>query len=245
MYATNTASKEGGERGRSVSRSRSRSPAPRRDQPPPSRSRHPPTEPGRVLGVFSLSFETRESDLRDVFEKYGELEKVTIVYDKRSGQSRGFGFAYFVDQTSAEKAVSETNGMTLQGRTVRVDFSATAKPHDPTPGRYMGESGLRRGDDRRDGGYRRRSRSRDRRDRSRSRSRDRYYRRPPIASSHSSHSTYSRPRSPDRYRPRSRSRSVERRPYSGGSRYSPRRRSPSPRRYSRSPPPRRYSPSRR
>jgi transformer-2 protein len=171
--------------------------------------------------VFGLSYDTREADLRDVFARFGELDQVSVVYDKRSGHSRGFAFVYFARQEDAEQAVRETNGMVMQGKPVRVDFSVTQKAHDPTPGRYMGE--VRR-DDRR--GHRRRSRSRDRYRRSRSRSRDRRY--------HYEGSGRYRS-SPSRYR--ARSRSVERK----YGRDSPRRYSPSPsRRHSRSPP-RRFS----
>lgn len=219
-------------------RSRSRSPPPRREFSSTAGSsrpttKHPAPQPGRVLGVFGLSFETREADLTGLFEKFGEIESVSIVYDKRTGQSRGFGFVYFKEQSSAERAIPDTNGMNFLGRNIRVDFSATTRPHDPTPGRYMGE--VPRRDDRRGGRRRSRSRSRDRyrrrsRDRSRSRSRDRrsYYPPPSYSSSSSRHYR----RSPVGYRDRSR---TPERHYS-----SSRRRSPSPRR--RSPSPRRHSP---
>jgi len=53
--------------------------------PPPPRPRHAPAavNPARVLGVFGLSMRTRERDLEDEFHRYGEVEKVVIVYDQR------------------------------------------------------------------------------------------------------------------------------------------------------------------
>jgi len=62
-----------------------------------------------------------------------------LVLDRRSGMSRGFGFIYYESIEDAQKALERTNGMRLDGRYIRVDFSLTKKPHDPTPGVYMGE----------------------------------------------------------------------------------------------------------
>ncbi|KAI9347827.1 hypothetical protein BD770DRAFT_395408 [Pilaira anomala] len=143
-------------------------------------------EMSNILGVFGLSLRTREIDLEEVFREFGTIEKVTIVYDHRSNRSRGFGFVYFKDQAEASRARDALNGMDIDDRKIRVDYSVTHRPHTPTPGEYMGERKMthgddRRGDDRR-GGYDRdrRSNFRDRgRRRSRSRSperRRRYYR---------------------------------------------------------------------
>jgi len=95
--------------------------------------------PGKVLGIFGLSGETKEADLRDEFSRFGELEECTLIIDKRSGQSKRFGFVYFKREEDAGKAKESLNGMTLHGNKVRIDFSYTRKPHSPTPGRYMGK----------------------------------------------------------------------------------------------------------
>jgi transformer-2 protein len=47
------------------------------------------------LGVFGLSLYTTERDLREVFSRYGPLSGVNVVYDQRTGRSRGFAFVYF------------------------------------------------------------------------------------------------------------------------------------------------------
>ncbi|KAI8072228.1 uncharacterized protein B0P05DRAFT_473907, partial [Gilbertella persicaria] len=127
-------------------------------------------EMSNILGVFGLSLRTREVDIEEVFSKYGTLEKVTIVYDHRSNRSRGFGFVYFKDQNDATRAREALNGMEIDDRQIRVDYSVTHRPHTPTPGEYMGErkSTGRYDRDRRGGDYRRR--------RSRSPPRRRYYR---------------------------------------------------------------------
>ncbi|KAJ3608858.1 hypothetical protein NHX12_023388 [Muraenolepis orangiensis] len=84
-------------------------------------------DPNTCLGVFGLSLYTTERDLREVFSRYGPLAGVNVVYDQRTGRSRGFAFA-----------IERANGMELDGRRIRVDFSITKRAHTPTPGIYMG-----------------------------------------------------------------------------------------------------------
>ncbi|CAH7687433.1 hypothetical protein BY996DRAFT_6431042 [Phakopsora pachyrhizi] len=148
---------------RSVSPPRAREAATNlRDRPivsgPPVRPRHAPqdVQPTNVLGVFGLSIRTRESDLEAEFSRYGKVEKVVIVYDQRSDRSRGFGFVTMRDVQDASACISELNGLDLHGRPIRVDYSVTTKPHQPTPGQYMGtkrEEEERGAYDRWGGGY--------------------------------------------------------------------------------------------
>ncbi|KAM6934331.1 transformer-2 protein homolog beta [Xenentodon cancila] len=95
-------------------------------------------DPNCCLGVFGLSLHTTERDLKDVFTKYGPLADVCIVYDQQSRRSRGFAFVYFENTDDAKEAKERANGMELDGRRIRVDFSITKRPHTPTPGIYMG-----------------------------------------------------------------------------------------------------------
>ncbi|KAL4075640.1 hypothetical protein J3A83DRAFT_4356879 [Scleroderma citrinum] len=133
-------------RGRSRSRSpgaRSngyKSPTYRRKSPPPRRPPHAPTAPTptAVLGVFGLSIRTQERDLDEEFTRFGRVEKVTIVYDQRSDRSRGFGFIKMASVEEATRCIQELNGVELNGRRIRVDYSITDRPHAPTPGEYMG-----------------------------------------------------------------------------------------------------------
>ncbi|GAA5805520.1 hypothetical protein HPULCUR_011037 [Helicostylum pulchrum] len=105
-------------------------------------------EMSNILGVFGLSLRTREIDLEEVFREFGTIEKVTIVYDHRSNRSRGFGFVYFKDQNEASRARDALNGMDIDDRKIRVDYSVTHRPHTPTPGEYMGERKMTHGDER-------------------------------------------------------------------------------------------------
>ncbi|KAJ3010849.1 hypothetical protein NUW54_g2354 [Trametes sanguinea] len=128
-------------RGRSHSRSRSpvRSSSYRRS-PVPRRPPHAPIapNPSNVLGVFGLSIRTTERDLDDEFSRFGHVEKVVIVYDQRSDRSRGFGFITMSTVEEAGRCIKELNGVELNGRRIRVDYSVTDRPHAPTPGEYMG-----------------------------------------------------------------------------------------------------------
>ncbi|KAH6888366.1 hypothetical protein BKA70DRAFT_60254 [Coprinopsis sp. MPI-PUGE-AT-0042] len=114
-----------------------RSPPPRRRSPPPKRTPVAPN-PSSVLGVFGLSIRTRERDLDDEFSRFGRVENVTIVYDQRSDRSRGFGFIRMSTTEEATRCIQELNGVELNGRRIRVDYSVTERPHAPTPGEYMG-----------------------------------------------------------------------------------------------------------
>jgi len=58
-------------------------------------------ETSRCLGVFGLSLYTQERDLREVFEHYGPVDEVQVVYDHQSGRSRGFAFIYMRNNEDA------------------------------------------------------------------------------------------------------------------------------------------------
>jgi len=60
----------------------------------------------RCLGVFGLSLYTQERDLREVFEQYGPIEDLQIVYDHQSGRSRGFAFIYMRNYEDAVEVCS-------------------------------------------------------------------------------------------------------------------------------------------
>ncbi|XP_059165098.1 transformer-2 protein homolog beta-like isoform X2 [Physella acuta] len=94
------------------------------------------------LGVFGLSSYTQEKDLREVFGKYGPIDDICIIYDRQSGHSKGYGFVYFKSTSDAVEARRETQGLVLDRRPIRVDYSFTTRPHSPTPGRYMGRRDL-------------------------------------------------------------------------------------------------------
>ena len=108
---------------------------PPRNNPPVNRPSPPPSN---IIGAFGLSIRTTERDLEEEFGRIGEVEKVVIVYDARTGRSRGFGFITMKDVETATEAIKQMNNVDLHGRRIRVDYSSTSRAHDPTPGEYRG-----------------------------------------------------------------------------------------------------------
>ncbi|ESO84520.1 hypothetical protein LOTGIDRAFT_131943 [Lottia gigantea] len=96
-------------------------------------------EPTSCLGIFGLSLNTQERELRDVFGRCGSVDQVQIVYDRQSGRSRGFAFIYFKSVEDAIEAKERCTGMEIDGRRIRVDYSITHRAHTPTPGIYLGK----------------------------------------------------------------------------------------------------------
>jgi len=74
----------------------------------------------KKIYVGNLSFQTTDSDLNDLFAQFGEVESVSIITDRDTGRSKGFGFVAMNDE-SAEKAISQLNGTQLNGRALTVN----------------------------------------------------------------------------------------------------------------------------
>lgn len=77
--------------------------------------------------VGNLSRDVNEQDLQTAFEGFGQVEKTTIIKDKFTGESRGFGFVEMPNTEEAETAIAEMNGKDLKGRTLTVN-QARPKP---------------------------------------------------------------------------------------------------------------------
>jgi cold-inducible RNA-binding protein len=77
----------------------------------------------RVKNIFvgNLSFNTNEDELRQMFESYGQVERVSILTDRETGRSRGFGFVEMVSNEDGEKAIAALNGSQIGGRTINVN----------------------------------------------------------------------------------------------------------------------------
>jgi RNA recognition motif-containing protein len=71
--------------------------------------------------VGNLSHEVTEEDLQLSFEPFGQLESATIIKDKHSGQSRGFGFVEMASKAEGQSAIDGLNGTELKGRTLKVN----------------------------------------------------------------------------------------------------------------------------
>src|SRR5882672_700654 len=79
------------------------------------------------LFIGGLSFSTSNERLREVFAQIGSVESATVVTDRDTGRSRGFGFVEMATAAEADAAVKKFNGQELDGRTLKVEL-ANAKP---------------------------------------------------------------------------------------------------------------------
>ena len=79
------------------------------------------------LYVGNLSYAVNDSSLRALFEAHGAVQSATVVVDRDSGRSKGFGFVEMSDD-DAKKAMQALNGQQHDGRTIRVN---EARPKNP------------------------------------------------------------------------------------------------------------------
>ncbi|HTT18918.1 MAG TPA: RNA-binding protein [Candidatus Sulfotelmatobacter sp.] len=97
------------------------------------------------LYVGNLPHSTTEAELRNLFEAHGAVEKITLVTDRDTGRSRGFGFVEMTNASEADRAIATLNGTDLGGRTLTIN---EAKPKAERPrggggGRRFGGGGGR------------------------------------------------------------------------------------------------------
>lgn len=83
------------------------------------------------LYIGNLNYEITENELKEIFEKVGVVNTITIIKDKFSGRSKGFGFIEMGSRDDAQKAITELNGKEVQGRKITV---AEAYPQQPRRG---------------------------------------------------------------------------------------------------------------
>ena len=84
------------------------------------------------LYVGNLPWSVKDKELKDLFDKFGEVTEATVISDKYSGRSKGFGFVTFAAKENADAAVAEMNGKELEGRALKV---SEAKPMEERPKR--------------------------------------------------------------------------------------------------------------
>jgi len=84
------------------------------------------------LYVGNLSFQTSSIDLEELFGTVGTVESASVVEDRETGRSRGFGFVEMASQEDGERAIAEFNGKEVAGREIKVN---EAKPREDRGGR--------------------------------------------------------------------------------------------------------------
>lgn len=90
--------------------------------------------------VGNISYQTTEDDLRATFAAFGDIERVSVVTDRDTGQPRGFAFVEMSEKGAAEKAIAELNGTDVNGRTITVN-EARPKPSGGGGGGFGGGRG--------------------------------------------------------------------------------------------------------
>lgn len=66
--------------------------------------------------IGNLSYNVKESDLRDVMEEYGTVDSVKLIVDRDTRRSKGFAFIEMPETSEAKRAIEELNGATYEGR---------------------------------------------------------------------------------------------------------------------------------
>jgi cold-inducible RNA-binding protein len=80
------------------------------------------------LFVGGLSFTTSTDRLREIFSQVDGVESVSVVNDRDTGQSRGFGFVEMATAEAAAEAIRKFNGYQLDGRMLKVELSKPSAP---------------------------------------------------------------------------------------------------------------------
>ena len=84
----------------------------------------------KKLYVGNLSFQTRESDLTELFAQAGQVESVQLITDRDTGRSKGFAFVEMSNDEAAAKAIAQFNGKEVNGRNLTVNEARPKEKRD-------------------------------------------------------------------------------------------------------------------
>ena len=93
---------------------------------------------GKKLYVGNLSFDTTETQLREMFAPFGAVQTVQLISDRDTGRSKGFGFVEMGSDQEAAAAIDGMNGKMVDGRSIAVN---EARPKESRPGGGGGGGG--------------------------------------------------------------------------------------------------------
>ncbi len=92
----------------------------------------------KKLYVGNLSYSVTDGSLRELFSSVGEVVSATVITDRMTGRSRGFGFVEMVDSTAAQQAIDQLNGRDLEGRAIKVAEARPQRDRGSHSGSYGG-----------------------------------------------------------------------------------------------------------
>lgn len=85
--------------------------------------------------VGNLPYSVDGEKLKELFNEFGDIEEATVISDKFSGRSKGFGFVTFTNDDDAKKAIEAMNDKEIEGRKLRVNEAKPMDPDRPRPQR--------------------------------------------------------------------------------------------------------------
>lgn len=91
--------------------------------------------------VGNLSYQTTEDELQSLFAAYGAVERVSIVRDRETGQSRGFAFVEMTNSNEAANAITAMNGRDMNGRALNVNEARPREERGGGGNRFAGGGG--------------------------------------------------------------------------------------------------------
>ena len=86
--------------------------------------------------VGNLSYETSENDLRNMFEAHGKVDRASLVMDRMTGRSKGFGFVEMPNEAEGQAAIKALNEMETGGRKMMVNVAKPKEDRPPRRERY-------------------------------------------------------------------------------------------------------------
>lgn len=85
------------------------------------------------LYVGNLNYRTEQESLRSLFSQFGEVVSATVLTDRETGRSRGFGFVEMADEDAATAAIQGLNGTEFEGRMLKVNEARERSQRDSEP----------------------------------------------------------------------------------------------------------------
>lgn len=90
----------------------------------------------KKLYVGNLSYSTTETQIRELFAQAGEVTEVTIIMDRDTGRSKGFGFVQMAEDSAAQEAIRRFNGHSLDNRSLTVNEARPREERSSGSGGY-------------------------------------------------------------------------------------------------------------
>ena len=91
---------------------------------------------GRKIAITGHGFDVTETDIRSLFDRFGEISEVVYIRNKDTGKSKGFSFVVYKDHTSAQRAINSMHHDFIFDRRVSVEFARQHKLDDLAPSNY-------------------------------------------------------------------------------------------------------------